>query len=224
MSGGSLLATAKDAEILTLCHEVASGPSSAARGPQYRSAAGGVTSRARRPCTATTSPGPQPRASTRLYPAVDLHLARLQQLLCVHAMLGEARKLEELADPNRVHGDRDVEYRGAGHLAILPEPKARTCECRTVLAAIDLLRRRGNKLGTIHRLPSTDVSDVREAAPDTRQRPVPSDDVGRSTPSSGGTLPYNGHPHRSRRLIAKLITLGEHEQARPLAENVIAYG
>jgi hypothetical protein len=31
MSGGSLLATAKDAEILTLCHEVASGPSSAAQ-------------------------------------------------------------------------------------------------------------------------------------------------------------------------------------------------
>jgi hypothetical protein len=68
--------------------------------------------------------GPQPRASTRLHPAVDLHLAPLQQLLCVRAMLGEASELEELADPDRVLGERDVEDRGAGHLAILPGPAA----------------------------------------------------------------------------------------------------
>jgi hypothetical protein len=96
----------------------------AARGPQSRSARWwGDESR---PPTLHRDDitGPQLRASTRRYPAVDLHLTRLQQLLRVHAMLGEAREFEELADPNRVPGDRDVEYRGAGHLAILPEPNA----------------------------------------------------------------------------------------------------
>jgi hypothetical protein len=68
--------------------------------------------------------GLQPRASTRLHPAIHLHLARLQQLLGVRAVLGEAREFEELADPDRVSGKRDVEDWRAGHFAILPVPEA----------------------------------------------------------------------------------------------------
>ena len=89
----------------------------------------------------------QPRASTRLYPAVDLYVARLQQLLRVHAGLGETREFEELADPDRIHGDRDVEYREAGHLAILPEPKAPDADNGKGLCA-RLLDLRG---GRVHR-------------------------------------------------------------------------
>jgi hypothetical protein len=117
--------TAKDAEILTLRDEIASGRRARrrwARGPQCRST--------RRRGNGTRPPtlhrddvtGPQPRASTRLHPAVDLHVARLQQLLGMRAVLGEASELEELADPDRVPGERDVEDWGAGHLAILPGP------------------------------------------------------------------------------------------------------
>jgi len=82
------MATAEDAEILTLCHEVASGPSSATRGPQSRSARR-WGDRSRPPALHRDDiTGPQPRASTRLCAAVDLNLARLQQLLRVHAVLG----------------------------------------------------------------------------------------------------------------------------------------
>jgi len=63
------MATAEDAEILTLCHEVASGPSSATRGPQSRSARR-WGDRSRPPALHDDITGPQPRASTRLCPAV----------------------------------------------------------------------------------------------------------------------------------------------------------
>ena len=61
--------------------------------------------------------GSQPRASARLDPAVDLHLARLQQLLRVGTMLREAGELEELADPDRLPGERDIEDWRLGHPA-----------------------------------------------------------------------------------------------------------
>ena len=61
--------------------------------------------------------GSQPRASARLDPAVDLHLARLQQLLRVGTMLGEPGELEELADPDRLPGEGDIEDWRLGHPA-----------------------------------------------------------------------------------------------------------
>jgi hypothetical protein len=67
----------------------------------------------------------QPGTSARLDPAVDLHLARLQQLLGVRTMLGEACELEELADPDRLPRERDVEDWRLRHLAILPLPGGR---------------------------------------------------------------------------------------------------
>jgi len=159
------MATAEDAEILTLCHEVASGPSSATRGPQSRSARR-WGDRSRPPALHDDITGPQPRASTRLCPAVDLHLARLPQLLRVHAVLGEARELEELADPNRVLGDRDVEYRGAGHVAILPEPKAPD-EVATIERG-PLLRRQGTRGRKPHR--RRPAQRTRHRRPATRPR------------------------------------------------------
>ena len=70
-------------------------------------------------------PGPQLRAPAHLDPAVDLHLPRLQQLLGVRAVLGQAGELQELPDPDRDVGEGYVEDRGPGHGSMMRGPARR---------------------------------------------------------------------------------------------------
>jgi hypothetical protein len=66
-------------------------------------------------------PGPQLRSPPRFHPPVDQYLLGLQQRLRVCPVLGEAGELEELAQPNGVLGDRDIEDRWSRHPPIIAQ-------------------------------------------------------------------------------------------------------
>jgi SAM-dependent methyltransferase len=86
--------------------------------------------------------GSQLCAPARLQPPVDLHLLGLQQLPRVGAVLGEPGQLQELPEPDRVLGDRDVLDRWAVHPLILPlsgcRPLIGSAKVRPVLSVLEL--------------------------------------------------------------------------------------
>ena len=61
----------------------------------------------------------QLRTATGLDPAVDLHRAVLDEVPRMHAVLGEQSELEELTEPDRQLGNRDIPDRWARHAPII---------------------------------------------------------------------------------------------------------